>query len=169
MYSVLTFLLMMTVWVIFSGQFDAFHLTLGVMSSAFVSWLSSSLLFPEPHRSLPVIFSQLARVPGYVGWLLWEIAKANIHVLKLALHPRAGELVEPEVVRVQVPFKSDAARFVLANSITLTPGTVSIKFEGDELLVHSIDPEMAAGLESVMVPRVALLFQEKRDEQGGVS
>ena len=96
----------------------------------------------------------------YSFWLLKEIVIANIHVFYLAMIPGGMKHMDPEMVKIKVGLKSDAARYVLANSITLTPGTVSVKMEADELLVHSISRTTTEGLEGDMEKRIAKVFGE---------
>ena len=158
MYHILIFLSMMAVWLVLSGQFDAFHITLGVISAAFVTAFSGHMHFLRRGRSLRERAVDTVRIAGYLCWLLWEIIIANLHVLYLALHPRGNSLMEPQVVRFKTRLKGDFARYILANSITLTPGTVTISIEGDEFLVHAISRKTAAATPGTMEERVAAAF-----------
>ena len=85
----------------------------------------------------------IARAPAlfaYWGWLSGEILAANIAVLKLIMRPDVD--IEPRLVRVPVDLRSGTARCVYANSITLTPGTVTIDVEDDGYLVHALDKSL---------------------------
>jgi multicomponent Na+:H+ antiporter subunit E len=73
---------------------------------------------------------------AYAPWLLREIWIANIQVVRLVLDPRLP--IDPVVVRLPTRYTSDLARTTLANSITLTPGTVTIDVEDETLVVHAI-------------------------------
>ena len=129
----------MVVWVIFSGFFDFFHLSLGVISCGIVTWLSASLLFDD--RSIPARrrIVQGARFASYMVWLTWQIVLSNIAVLKLAFAPRSA--LQPQIVRYRTPLKTDFGKFLLANSITLTPGTTTLDIDPirRELLLHMLD------------------------------
>ena len=81
----------------------------------------------------------------YVIVLVAEIVKANIAVTKLVLAPEID--IEPCLVRFRTPLKSSAARAVLANSFTLTPGTITVSLDGDEFLVHALTRKNALRLE----------------------
>ena len=159
MYRILIFLILMATWLGLSGQFDIFHITLGVISSAFVTIFSGDMLFLRRDRGMGSRFVEGFRIVGYFFWLLWEIIVANFHVLYLALHPRGIEMMEPQVVRFKTRLRSDFAKYIFANSITLTPGTVTISIEGDEFLVHAISRKTAASLPGVMEVRVAAAFE----------
>lgn len=81
----------------------------------------------------------------YFAYLVSEIVKANLQVLGLIF--TAKYEVEPRLVRLKTALKTDAARVLLANSITLTPGTITAELDGDELVVHALDASTAEGLE----------------------
>lgn len=88
----------------------------------------------------------------YMIILLIEIVRANFSIIKLVLAPQIE--VEPCLVRFKTPLKTEAARVALANSITLTPGTITVSLEGSELLVHALNREIAKGLESSIFERL---------------
>lgn len=158
MSKLLIFLVLMAIWVIFSGQFDAFHLSLGVLSATFVTALSGALIRrtdTSPRRWLRILIGSVF----YAGWLLVEIVKANIYVFSLAMHPRMRELIEPHVIHFKTSLKSDLAKFVFANSITLTPGTVTVRVEGDEFSVHAISPRTADALPGTMQDKIKAVFE----------
>ena len=156
---VLTFIIMFTLWVLLSGHFDSFHLTLGLISSGIVSFLSSDLLFPSP--KIRGLVPQWGRFIRYVPWLMLEIIKANLHVTYLVFHPRMMELIDPRIIKFRSKLKSDLALVTFANSITLTPGTitVSVSIDGD-FKVHAIDKASGDPLPGVMEENIARAFGE---------
>ena len=134
----LTFLLMAVTWVVLSGRFDSFHLGLGVISCLLVAYFSSDLLFDKPLSKMdaPLIFKYLA----YLPWLLGQICLANWHVLKICLLPGIMEKIDPHLITFQSSLKSDLSLVSLANSITLTPGTITVRVKADgTFIVHAID------------------------------
>jgi len=160
MYRFAIFLIFFGIWIIFSGQFDAFHLTLGILSSAFITIISSDFLFVDRSKSLGKRLKEACRFPGYFLWLLYQILLSNIHVLKLALSPGGMKQVEPAVIRIKTKLKTDFGRYVLANSITLTPGTITIDMQGDELIIHSISEHTAIGVkDDAMERRISKVFE----------
>lgn len=156
LYPVLIFVALMGIWVVFSGLLDPFHLTLGVISCGIVTWLSADLLFED--RGVPIRrrLVQGWRFAGYMLWLVWQIVLSNIAVLKLALGGR--RLLQPQIVRYETPLQTDFEKFILANSITLTPGTVTIKIIGSTFYIHAIDDASAAGLNGEMDRRISRIF-----------
>jgi len=116
MYRLLTFTLLLLTWVFFSGFLDLFHLSLGVISCAFVTWLSSDLLFEDRSVSLFDRIKQGWGLLCYFPWLVREIILANMHILRLALDPRAAEHVQPSVVKITTQLPSDFEKFILANN-----------------------------------------------------
>ena len=155
-----TFILMFAFWIVLSGKFDLFHLTLGVISSALVAWMSSDLLFIE--RPPKVRLVGVWRFFLYVPWVLKEILMSTLHVAWLALHPAMKKKIAPRIVTFKTRLKSDLARIILANSITLTPGTITIRIEDDIFTVHALSDKVAAGLPGEMEDRIARIFTEER-------
>ncbi len=156
----LTFLIMAFVWVLLSGKLDAFHLSLGAISCAIVAYFSGDLLFESP---------KIMRLPGawlrfirYVPWLLYQVFWANLHVLYLTFHPRMHELINPKIIIFRSKLRSDLSLVTFANSITLTPGTITVYVSGDgEFHVHAIDDVSAEGLPGEMEARIAKAFGEE--------
>lgn len=160
----LTFLLMMVTWCVLSGFFDSFHLTLGVISSLLVSWTSSDLLFPR--TSSATVDATWWRFPGYAVYLIKEIVKANVYVFKMCFAKDVERVIDPCMVSFKTTLKSRIAQLTLANSITLTPGTITIDVTEDGVFtIHSIDYPIAEGLLSPetneMERRIARLFGEE--------
>lgn len=155
----LTFLIMFSVWVLLSGRFDFFHITLGVLSCSIVSLYSWRFLFPSPDlKELPKLWFRFIR---YIPWLLYQVLVANVHVMYLALHPNMMELIDPKIIIFRSRLKSDMALVTLANSITLTPGTITVYITtfGD-VAFHVIDVESGKSLPWIMDARIAEIFGE---------
>lgn len=156
---IVTFIIMLGLWLILSGRFDAFHLSLGLISCAIVSYLSSDLLFASP--KITGLLRQWGRFIRYVPWLMLEIIKANLHVTYLVFHPRMMELIDPRIVKFRSKLKSDLALVTFANSITLTPGTITVyvSLDGD-FKVHAIDKASGDPLPGAMEANIAKAFGE---------
>lgn len=143
---VVTFCIMFGFWAVMSGKFDFFHLALGALSSGLVTWLSHDLLFTGHTKKFGGLLMEIARFLYYTLWLFWQIILANFHIAGLALSPRARELMDPRIISFKTVLKTDFARFVLANSITLTPGTVTIRIQDDTFFIHAITSQSAGDL-----------------------
>lgn len=126
-----------------SGIFAPFILILGVLSCIIVVAIAMRMDVVD-HEAVPV------HLTFYIGWywvwLLWEIVKANIDVTKRVLMPSVG--ISPTMVRIKASQKTDLGLVTFANSITLTPGTISVDVEADgHILIHSIAREGTEGIE----------------------
>jgi len=141
-YMISLALLMALLWLGLSGLFKPVVLALGVASIVLAVWLARRMDVVGVEHN-PVLFSW--RLPLYWAWLIREIIVANLNVARLVLSPRR---IEPRVIHVPVPHRSAVAKVAYANSVTLTPGTVSLHLSRDELTVHALDAQSAAGIES---------------------
>jgi multicomponent Na+:H+ antiporter subunit E len=122
-------------WVLLSGRFDAMHLAFGLGSALLVSWFSRSLAALGRTEPLGGVRTLMRLVP-YVGWLIYQIIIANIDVARRAISPRLP--IYPGIIKVTSRFDSDLALTALANSITLTPGTMTVDVVGKDLYIHCL-------------------------------
>ena len=159
MASLYTFLIMFGFWMVLSGKFDLFHLTLGVLASLLVTYLSHDLLIQ--HREKRGRQAEIGRFVLYIPWILAEIFKATLHVVRVALHPRMRDVINPTIVCFRTSLKKEISQVTLANSITLTPGTITIRSENGNLTVHALTEKTAAGLPGAMERRIAEVFKEE--------
>jgi len=155
---VLTFFVCFGTWIILSGKFDLFHLALGVIASCIVAAISADILFPVSRfRDLPGMTKGFI---FYLPWLLYQIFKANLHILYLTFHPRMKDIIDPQVITFQSKLKGDMALLIFANSITLTPGTVTLYVSVlGKYTVHAIDSKSALGLPGEMEQKVEAIFK----------
>ncbi len=150
------FLLLLGFWVVCSGYFDPLHLGFGFVCAALVSAWSADLLLPRGWPS--GVWIKAWRGLAYLPWLLYQIVLANFHVVYLVIFP--GEL-RPQIVRFRPRLESDLALVTLANSITLTPGTVTMDIDDGEFWVHAVSDKVARDLQAGdMERRVARVFLE---------
>ena len=156
---ILTFLIFFATWIILSGRFDIFHLGLGIVACSIVAWLSDTILISR--RGLENLPRQWLGFILYVPWLLYQIFLANLHVLYLSFHPRMLELIDPKIIRFKSRLKKPMSLFIFANSITLTPGTITVFVSiTGEYAVHAIDEASGVALPGDMEERVARLMGE---------
>jgi multicomponent Na+:H+ antiporter subunit E len=95
----------------------------------------------------------------YLPWLLYQIVLSTLHVTFLALHPKMKDQIDPTIVTFKTTLKTDIAKVALANSITLTPGTITIRVVDQVFHVHAISRKAAAGLPGEMEERLAKVFE----------
>lgn len=151
--------ILLLLWLVLSGHLDAFHIGLGVAAVAFVLWIN------RPVQSAPLEASgefsrepvRVLRLLTYLPWLFWQMLASGLYVAYLSLHPRCP--VAPLLLRFRSHQPNLSAQVVLGNSITLTPGTLTIEIRDGELTVHALTERSADGfLEGSMPRRVARLF-----------
>lgn len=157
------YLLFFLVWVILNGKITLeiclFGLAVSTCLFAFICKFMDYSLKKEK-----LLFQLIPLFIRYFWLLVTEIVKANICVLKLILSPRLQP--EPCLVRFRTDLTSGLAKVMLANSITLTPGTITVSVEGNEFLVHCLDEELAEGIEeSVFIP----ILKEMETKEGLLS
>lgn len=158
MHYLVTSTILFILWIIMSGFFDAFHLVLGGLMSLLLAHFSWDLLFENTKMPFSKRISEIFRFTNYVFWLLYQIVLANLHVARLVLDPKLP--INPKIIRVPTKLKKDVSFVTYANSITLTPGTITIGVERDYLLVHAIDDKVADDLFSgAMEQRIARVFE----------
>ena len=140
--AIVLFLHLMVVWLLLSGHYELGMIGFGVLD-------------PE---SLPV---QLGLKPFlYIPWLLKEIVKANIDVAKIVLDPALP--ISPRLIRVRASQRTEVGQVIFANSITLTPGTITLDVRDGSMLVHALTQAGADGLQTGdMDARVAALEEEE--------
>ena len=161
MYPILIFLLLFLNWIVLSGKFDALHLGLGLISCGVVTWLSQDLLYHDRKKNAESRLQEAIGFVKYLPWITWEVVKANLHVFKLAMTRAGSEEIAPRVVTYKTYLKSDFAKFVLANSITLTPGTISVFIQDGWITIHTLQADLADLEESAMDQKVKGLEVKK--------
>ena len=130
------------VWLALSGHFGSLLLWLGAASVAFSVWMASRMsafdeeLHPAQFETLPTIM--------YIGWLTREVMLSALDVSKRVLDP--GLPISPVAIKVPLTQRTELGRVVYANSITLTPGTVSIDLSEHSVTVHALSQEGADSL-----------------------
>ena len=128
-------------WLLMSGHYTPLILFLGAISVGFVLYLTKRM---DSLDEDIFEFKLKRRHFSYWSWLAKEIFKANLDVAKVILAPSMK--LSPRILRVPTSQSSELGTVIYANSITLTPGTVSVDIEGDEIIVHALTQELMDGL-----------------------
>ncbi|MDT8437635.1 MAG: Na+/H+ antiporter subunit E [Wenzhouxiangellaceae bacterium] len=156
-YAISLTLVLGLLWLGISGVYKPLLFALGTASVLFVVWLSQRMDVVGIEHN-PGLFSW--RMPAYILWLLGQIIASNLQVARAVLAP--GRHVRPRIFEAPVNLKSAVARVTYANSITLTPGTVTLDLDGDRVRVHALLRESAEGVQSgQMHDKVAWLEQSR--------
>ncbi|MDY6801372.1 MAG: Na+/H+ antiporter subunit E [Bacteroidota bacterium] len=129
------FLILMVVWLLVNNSFSGQIIIIGIILSAFIA-----LLFGTNLR----VFDELKFTPKALGYtfiylmvFLIELIKSNLDVARRVLTPSLP--INPGIVKTKTILKSKMGRMILANSITLTPGTLTVDIKDDTLYIHWID------------------------------
>lgn len=126
-------ILLALAWVALTGRFNMVNFAFGFALGYGVLWLAQRVLGPSSY------FGKARRFLGFVLFFLWEVFKANLQVAYIVLNPRYP--LQPGIIAVPLDARSDTEITLLANIITLTPGTLSIDVSADRkvLYVHTLD------------------------------
>ena len=163
---ILTAVLLMALWFIMSEQIEPKFLILGAGSSILIASLCLRTLTMRgisSDRDYYLLNVNIPRFIVYFAWLLVQIAKSAVYVAWVSLFHMSE--VEPSIAWFRADYDNPAARAMLANSITLTPGTITIDITDDGLYsVHALTNEVREGLlDGSMQAKVAWLYGETID------
>lgn len=151
-------LLFFLAWIIFNGRVTLEIVLFGIVISLAVFWFLCKFMDFSIQRERK-FYRKLPRLLQYGYVLVREIVSANLTVCRMILTRK--ETMEPVIVRVHTDLKTETAKVLLANSITLTPGTITVSMSGQELLVHCLDKSLSEGMEdSVFVKLLQKLEEE---------
>ena len=158
--------LLFALWVAFSGVFLIEFIVVGMITAAVAVALSERLfagthegLFSSAPARAPWFVGVTARLLLYIPWLFYQIIVSNIHVAYLVLHPRLS--IDPTLVEFSSTLTSESAQVLLAQSITLTPGTVTVDASGGKFLIHCLSRKTRQGIEDGDIQtKVAKVFGE---------
>ncbi len=145
------YVILFLLWIIFNGRITTEIVIFGLVISAAVYWFICKFMDFSPRKEIGYL-KKGGYLLQYLYHLVKEIIIANFATMKLICS--AGRVVEPVLIEFETHFKSDTSRFLLANSITLTPGTITVAVEGDKFIVHCLDKTLAEGIESSVFVRL---------------
>ena len=152
--AVLILLLILAIsWVLWSGLYKPLVLGLGAFSCVLSVYMAYRMGFFR-HQALLTL---LPRLPAYWWWLLREIVVSSVEVARLILKPSLP--ISPTVVELQAEPQSPVGQVILGNSITLSPGTVTLDVHEGRLLVHCLTSESALALKNGEANRRAALLE----------
>ena len=152
----LLFIFYFLIWLLLSGHYDPILLSLGLLSCAlclYVTWKANFI----DNEGLPLHL--LVRLPVYTIWLFKEIIKANIDTAKIIILNNPN----PQNFRVKSTQKTEAGKVMYANSITLTPGTVTTQLDEDVLEVHALTAEMAEDVKSGQMDKMVTWLERNNN------
>lgn len=130
------------VWILLSGHYTPLLMALGAISCLIV-WILSHKMDLVDHEDHPLHLRPI-KLMTYFAWLCAEVVKSNIDVALRIIKPNLP--IRPRLLTVHTSQRTELGQVIYANSITLTPGTVSIDLRGHEIEVHSLAQEHASTL-----------------------
>ena len=142
-HTISLFVLLSSIWLLNSGHFGLLLLLFGLASVCLVVWIARRMDVVD-RESQPLHLTR--RIPSYYLWLLKQLVLSNIDVVKRIWLGNGS--ISPSMATLPLNQRTDLGRVVYANSVTLTPGTVAIDVEGNQMLVHSLTREGIADLQS---------------------
>jgi len=153
-------LFLAVLWLLLSGHYTLLLISIGLLSVTLVVLIALRMDVVD-HEGHPLHLNTKALVI-YWCWLLKEIFISNIYVCRLILSPAMP--ISPTVIALRSSQSSDLARVIFANSITLTPGTVTIDVDGDIIEVHAITEKTAASLLQGLMDRKVTALEGRSEE-----
>ncbi|MCH5287759.1 MAG: Na+/H+ antiporter subunit E [Christensenellaceae bacterium] len=130
------FFLLFGFWVLLNGHWTLEIAIVGVVVCAALYAFMAAFMGYSPRKEWAVV-KRLGRILAYAGYLVCEVVKSSVAVLKLIWSPKL--VPEPKLISFRTKLRTDAGKVVLADSITLTPGTITVNVKGDRMLVHCLD------------------------------
>ncbi len=125
--------MLFALWLLLSGIYEPLLISLGIVSSLFVAWIAHRMDVAD-HEGFPIHMGPKAIT--YWPWLIWEIIKANVDVALVIIKPKLE--ISPVLFRSPASQKTEVGQVTYANSITLTPGTITVAVHGDTVDVHAL-------------------------------
>ena len=156
------FILLLIIWFIFNGKITLELTILGVILCLCIYFFMCRFMDYSIEKDISLMRRSVFFL-YYIWVLIIEIIKANIQVMHFVLTDR--ETVEPVIVEHKTRLKTKMGRVILANSITLTPGTITISLEEDELIIHCLDKSMAEGMDNMIFEELI----EKMENMSGIA
>ncbi|MBP3470159.1 MAG: Na+/H+ antiporter subunit E [Lachnospiraceae bacterium] len=138
------YFLFYVLWIVFNGQLTWEIAVIGLFVAGLIYAFLCKFMGWSLKKDLRIIKYTIFMV-GYLFVLLWEILKANMATIRLVFTEKYER--EPVLVTFKTNIKSPVLRVLLANSITLTPGTITVSLQDNEYTVHALDKELADGIE----------------------
>ena len=135
------FITLFIVWLLWSGHYGVLLIIFGVISCLIVLAITIKMKIADPEGQPMHLMGGLF---FYWPWILWEIFKANIGVTRIILNPKLP--ISPNMIQVKASQKTALGKVIYANSITLTPGTVSVDVSDDTITVHALSHKNAEEL-----------------------
>lgn len=151
------YLLLFGFWLILSPKISEQSIFMGLSVSALVVLYSKDILFDQLEMPLYQM-KHFLNMTHFIAILLVEIVKANIDVAKIVLNPSLP--IQPQFIRVPMMIKNDMNKVIYGNSVTLTPGTLTVDITEDDFIIHALTNEAAEAMENSFI-EIWIIKQEE--------
>lgn len=148
-------------WIIFNGRITFEILWMGAVICAVMYAFICKFMDYSVKKDIDMV-KRIVFFLKYFAVLIWEIVKANVDTMKLILSRRY--IAEPVVVTFKSDLKTERANVLLANSITLTPGTITVSLKENEFVVHCLDKDFSQGLDDSIFVKMLRQLEEMEEE-----
>ncbi|MBP0980077.1 MAG: Na+/H+ antiporter subunit E [Oscillospiraceae bacterium] len=155
------YILLFLLWLALNGRITAEIVAFGVVIAAAVYWFMCRFL-EYSHKSDIRFFKNFFRTLQYMFVLLVEIVKSSFAVIKIVFSKKLD--IQPQIVFFDVPLKSEFLRTILANSITLTPGTITVDLDENHFCIHALDYTLADGIEDSVFVHLLMKMEESYND-----
>lgn len=158
------FVIYMLFWLILAEKFSVERLAIGALICFGVLIFNKDLLikYKRSKYSFPSNLSKAKYAALYIWILIKEIFKSNFHVAKIVLSPKLN--ISPAIVTITTKVKSDFDKTILANSITLTPGTLTLDITENKLIIHCLEKESITDLQNSSFENILLKKEELNND-----
>ena len=170
---VLRFAALCGFWLVLSGRFQTKYVAMGVVCALLVTLFTADFARRAGTPALRTTGQRFSapiaawRLLVYFAWLLRSIVEANLQVAYLVLQPRMN--VRPGLLCFKTKLRSRTGHIILANSITLTPGTITVDFEDGVYTIHALAPEAAQSLlDAKMQNKIEQIFGEPEERTADI-
>ncbi len=160
-------------WIVLSGRFQAKYLIIGAVCAATITFLTRDLMRPDAAAAATIVvpnsmIAGMGRFVLYFVWLLWSIVQSNLEVAYIVLQPKMP--IQPGLLSLRTKLRNRTGHIILANSITLTPGTITVDFDDGVYSVHALAPGAAQSLlDAKMQSKLERIFGEREEAVTDIS
>ena len=151
------YVLLFLLWVALNGRITLEIVLFGLPIAGFCYWFMCKFLEYKPEKDI-MFFKNLPTALVYAFVLCVEIIKSSIIAVKIVYSPKID--IQPQIVFFEVPLKSEFLLTILANSITITPGTITVNVEDNRFCVHALDYTMTEGIEDSVFVKLLMKMEE---------
>lgn len=151
------FVIFFALWIVFNGRITAEIVILGLIISAAIYGFVCKYMDFSPSKEIRIL-KKMPYILLYFYHLVKEIVKANFATMRFITS--SSYINEPVLIQFETSLKTEGARFMLANAITLTPGTITVSVEDNFFTVHCLDKTMAEGIDSSVFVKLLEKIEE---------